>query len=124
MTSKASSGRFTSHISARHNRAGSDIAAPGLVELLTAREIQVPELMASGKSNREIADEFVLVLDTVQKPGGHILDKLGAAHRTQAVVRARVRALCGTPRSLPDRPKVPIGWRDSTANLHFRVTPP
>ena len=51
------------------------------VALLTAREIQVLELMPSGKSNREIADELV-VLDAVKKHVGHILDKSGAANRT------------------------------------------
>ena len=51
------------------------------VVLLTARDIQVLELMASGKSNREIADELV-VLDAVKKHVGHILDKSGAANRT------------------------------------------
>ena len=60
------------------------------VALLTAREIQVLELMASGKSNREIADELVVVLDTVKKHVGHILDKPGATNRTQAIARAHV----------------------------------
>ena len=50
-------------------------------------------LLAAGKSNRQIADELVVVLDTVKKHVGHILDKLGAANRTQAVARARALGL-------------------------------
>ena len=37
------------------------------------------------KSNQQIADELVVVVDTVKKHVGHILDKLGAANRAQAV---------------------------------------
>jgi ATP/maltotriose-dependent transcriptional regulator MalT len=62
---------------------------PGLVEPLSDRELQVLRLVAAGRSNREIADELVVVLDTVKKHVGHILGKLGAANRTQAVARAR-----------------------------------
>jgi DNA-binding NarL/FixJ family response regulator len=64
--------------------------AAGVVEPLTGREMQVLGLMAVGMSNQEIADELVVVLDTVKKHVGHIFDKLGAANRTQAVARARV----------------------------------
>jgi LuxR family transcriptional regulator, maltose regulon positive regulatory protein len=70
-----------------------DEAGHGVIEPLTDREMQVLGLMASGKSNQEIADELVVVLDTVKKHVGHILDKLGAANRTQAVARARVVGL-------------------------------
>lgn len=65
----------------------------GVIEPLTDREMQVLGLMAAGRSNQEIADELVVVLDTVKKHVGHILDKLGAANRTQAVARARVVGL-------------------------------
>jgi LuxR family maltose regulon positive regulatory protein len=65
----------------------------GLVEPLTRRELQVLELMAVGRSNQQIADELVIVLDTVKKHVGHILDKLAAANRTQAVARARALGL-------------------------------
>jgi LuxR family maltose regulon positive regulatory protein len=46
-------------------------------------------LLAAGKSNPEIAQELVITLDTVKRHVTHILDKLGAANRTQAVTRAR-----------------------------------
>jgi LuxR family maltose regulon positive regulatory protein len=65
----------------------------GSAEPLSDRELQVLTLLAAGKSNQEIADELVVVRDTVKKHVGHILDKLGAANRTQAVARARALRL-------------------------------
>jgi DNA-binding NarL/FixJ family response regulator len=64
-----------------------------LVEPLSGRELEVLGLLAAGKSNQQIADELFVVLDTVKKHVGRILDKLGAANRTQAVARARVLGL-------------------------------
>jgi LuxR family maltose regulon positive regulatory protein len=68
---------------------GAATAAQGLVEPLSARELQVLELLATGRANRQIADELVVALDTVKKHVSHILDKLGASNRTEAVTRAR-----------------------------------
>ena len=51
------------------------------------------ELLAAGRLQPQIADELVVALDTVKKHVGHILDKLGAANRTQAVARARAIGL-------------------------------
>jgi LuxR family maltose regulon positive regulatory protein len=56
---------------------------------LSGRELEVLQLVAAGRSNREIAEELVVTLETVKKHLSHILDKLGAANRTQAVARAR-----------------------------------
>jgi LuxR family maltose regulon positive regulatory protein len=64
-------------------------SAGGLVEPLTGREQEVLERLASGRSNREIAIELVVTLETVKKHVTHILEKLGAANRTQAVALAR-----------------------------------
>jgi LuxR family transcriptional regulator, maltose regulon positive regulatory protein len=65
-------------------------AAPGvLVEQLSARELEVLALLATGKANRAIADELVITLDTVKRHVTHILDKLGVPNRTAAVTRAR-----------------------------------
>ena len=69
-------------------RAGG-VAAVGLVAPLSARELEVLELLAAGRSNQAIAEELVITLDTVKRHVSHILDKLGAANRTQAVSRAR-----------------------------------
>ena len=71
--------------------AGRDAAAavPGLVEQLTARELEVLVLLAAGTPNPRIAAELVVTLDTVKKHVSHLLGKLGAANRTEAVTRAR-----------------------------------
>jgi DNA-binding NarL/FixJ family response regulator len=56
---------------------------------LTAREREVLDLLAEGASNRQIARSLGLSLKTVQNHVSRILDKLQAADRTQAVLRAR-----------------------------------
>jgi LuxR family maltose regulon positive regulatory protein len=70
-------------------------ALPGLVAALSGREVEVLGLLAAGKSNSAIAEELVITLDTVKRHVTHILDKLGAANRTQAVTRARELGLLG-----------------------------
>jgi LuxR family transcriptional regulator, maltose regulon positive regulatory protein len=64
-------------------------APPGLIEPLTDRELEVLRLIAAGKSNQRIAHDLVVALDTVKKHVTHLLGKLGAANRTEAVARAR-----------------------------------
>jgi LuxR family maltose regulon positive regulatory protein len=68
-------------------------AVPGLVEPLTAREMEVLRLLAAGTPNQAIAEELVVALDTVKKHVSHVLGKLGAANRTEAVARARQLSL-------------------------------
>ena len=64
-------------------------AVPGLVEQLTARELEILVLLAAGTPNPRIAGELVVTVDTVKKHVSHLLAKLGAANRTEAVTRAR-----------------------------------
>ncbi len=64
-------------------------AVPGIVEPLTSRELEVLGLLAAGRPNQAVAGELVVTLDTVKKHVSHIMDKLGAANRTEAVTRAR-----------------------------------
>ncbi len=64
-------------------------ALPGMAEPLTDREVEVLRLLAAGRSNQRIAYELVVALDTVKKHVTHVLGKLGAANRTEAVARAR-----------------------------------
>jgi len=68
---------------------GSRTTIPGLLDPLTARETQVLLLLAAGAPNQRIADDLVVTLHTVKKHITHLLDKLGAANRTEAVTRAR-----------------------------------
>ena len=72
-----------------HTGRGQPPALPGLTEPLTARELQVLHLLATGAPNQQIADDLVVTLDTVKKHITHVLGKLGAANRTEAVTRAR-----------------------------------
>ena len=69
-------------------RVGTPAGARGLIEPLTARELDVLRLLAVGKSNQRIAGELVVTLDTVKKHVSHVLAKLGAANRAEAVTRA------------------------------------
>jgi len=61
----------------------------GLPDPLTDRELTVLRLIAAGSSNQRIAHDLVVTLDTVKKHVSHILGKLGAVNRTEAVARAR-----------------------------------
>jgi LuxR family maltose regulon positive regulatory protein len=72
---------------------GTMTAAAGLVEPLTRRELEVLTMLASGRSNHAIASALVVTIDTVKKHVSHILDKLGATNRTEAVARARELSL-------------------------------
>ena len=64
-------------------------AVQGIVDPLTSRELEVLTMLAGGRSNQAIARELVVTLDTVKKHVSHVLGKLGAANRTEAVARAR-----------------------------------
>ena len=54
-------------------------------EALTEREIEVLQQIAGGNRNREIAENLSITEETVKVHIKHILDKLGASDRTQAV---------------------------------------
>lgn len=86
--------------SARHGLAVVDpeVAGPGTLgapvgadaapsESLTAREIEVLELVAKGKSNKQVAADLGISAHTVKFHVNAILGKLNAHTRTQAVVR-------------------------------------
>ena len=58
---------------------------PGEAAALLAQVAAAP----AGRPNHAIASQLVITLDTVKKHVSHILGKLGAANRTEAVTRAR-----------------------------------
>jgi pimeloyl-ACP methyl ester carboxylesterase/DNA-binding CsgD family transcriptional regulator len=60
---------------------------------LSGRELEVLRLVASGKSNQEIADELVISLHTVRRHLSNLFDKTGVHNRTQAAGLARDRGL-------------------------------
>jgi len=59
--------------------------------LLTEREMEVLKLAAMGKSNKEIAEELVLSVRTVEAHLGNIFNKLGVGSRTEAIIHALKR---------------------------------
>lgn len=59
------------------------------VELLSKRELEVLCLMADGRANKEIAAQLFISVGTVKRHIVHILQKLDATNRTQAVTIAR-----------------------------------
>ncbi len=56
---------------------------------LSGRELEVLHLMAEGVSNQEIAQKLFITVGTVKSHVNHILEKLNARNRTEAVARAR-----------------------------------
>jgi LuxR family maltose regulon positive regulatory protein len=68
-------------------------AAVEMVEPLTARELEVLQLVAEGLSNQEIAGRLFLSLTTVKWHTHNIYGKLAVKNRTQAVAKARALGL-------------------------------
>jgi LuxR family transcriptional regulator, maltose regulon positive regulatory protein len=58
-------------------------------DLLTDREIEVLSHIATGASNNDIAERLVLSVGTVKSHIHHIMGKLDAQNRTEAVSKAR-----------------------------------
>jgi LuxR family transcriptional regulator, maltose regulon positive regulatory protein len=68
--------------------AGSSHSRPGLVDDLSARELDVLRLLRSDLSGPDIARELVVSLNTVRTHTKNIYSKLGATNRREAVTRA------------------------------------
>jgi DNA-binding NarL/FixJ family response regulator len=62
-------------------------------EALTPREVDVLSRVAGGNRNRDIADQLSISEETVKVHMKHIMDKLGASDRTQAVAIAIRRGI-------------------------------
>jgi DNA-binding CsgD family transcriptional regulator/transposase len=67
----------------------SSLPSSVLLEALTAREREVLQLLMQGASNREIAEQLVLSVNTVKKHVLNICGKLGVQSRAQAIAHAR-----------------------------------
>ncbi len=59
------------------------------VEPLSPRELEVLQIMAVGKTNKQIAQQLVVAKGTVKAHTANIYRKLDVANRTEAVARAR-----------------------------------
>jgi DNA-binding NarL/FixJ family response regulator len=62
---------------------------------LSAREIEVVELLAEGHENTEIADLLTISVETVRAHSKHIYRKLAARSRAHAVHIAHQRGILG-----------------------------
>jgi ATP/maltotriose-dependent transcriptional regulator MalT len=94
--------RFETHVLAR-------LAAPHLrgreapaqaeqpLETLTAREREILELLATGLTNREIAQRLVLSARTVETHVARVTGKLGVNSRARAVARAVALGIVAVP---------------------------
>ncbi|HTM99471.1 MAG TPA: LuxR C-terminal-related transcriptional regulator [Pedobacter sp.] len=52
---------------------------------LSARELEVLQLMAVGKSNQEIADQLFVSLNTIKTHSSRLFEKMDVKRRTQAI---------------------------------------
>jgi len=64
-------------------------AGETMVEPLSPRELEVLQIMALGKTNKEIAQQLVIAPGTVKAHSASIYRKLDVVNRTEAVGRAR-----------------------------------
>jgi ATP/maltotriose-dependent transcriptional regulator MalT len=67
-------------------------ARPGAQQLddpLSERELEVLALLASGRTNAEIARDLFVAMGTVKSHAGNIYRKLDARNRAEALTRAR-----------------------------------
>jgi len=68
-----------------HAEVAAELASHATDDALSEREIEVLSLVAGGNSNKLIADQLKIALDTVKGHVKSILSKLGANDRTHAV---------------------------------------
>lgn len=66
-----------------------DIAVPTTGDVLSAREVEVLQLIAAGLSNEEIAARLQISSHTAKHHVSNVLAKLGVASRAAAATAAR-----------------------------------
>ena len=86
-------GRYLARVKARHQLSTPQPVAPALVEDLTDRELAVLRCLPSPMSQREIANELYVSLNTVKTHCKAIYRKLGTGDRKAAVQAARDNGL-------------------------------
>jgi DNA-binding CsgD family transcriptional regulator/tetratricopeptide (TPR) repeat protein len=75
-------------LATRHRLTGDGTRAPAFPDGLTAREAEVLQLIASGRTDREIAEQLVLSVRTVGRHVTNIYNKIGAHSRADATAYA------------------------------------
>ena len=83
-------------------------AGAGADAALTRRELDVLKLMSGGRTNGQIARQLVIAEGTVKSHVKHILRKLDAANRAEAVSRW-LRTDRSTPRARPEYARSRVG---------------
>jgi len=73
--------------------AGQTTARTAYPDGLTRREVEVIRLVASGKTDREIAEELIISINTVGNHVRSILNKTNSANRTEAATYANQHGL-------------------------------
>ncbi|MBK0379019.1 response regulator transcription factor [Mucilaginibacter segetis] len=56
---------------------------------LSTRELEVLQLMATGLSNRQIADKLFISVNTIKTHSAKLFEKMDVQRRTQAIEKAR-----------------------------------
>jgi two-component system, NarL family, nitrate/nitrite response regulator NarL len=84
-------------------RPGQPATPPAEASVLTRRETEILQLVASGMSNKEIAAELTITEGTVKNHVHNSLEKLHLTNRVQAAAYA-VRQGLGRPEPKDDRP--------------------
>ena len=72
-----------------HAQAGANGTTSRLEDPLSERELEVLNLLATGKTNSEVAGDLFVSVGTVKSHTGNIYRKLGARNRAEALARAR-----------------------------------
>jgi DNA-binding CsgD family transcriptional regulator len=110
-------------IVARTNPETTPLPPPPPMDLddLSPREIEVLRLMASGKSNREIAKVLFISRNTVSTHVRNILTKTGSANRTEAAAYAMRHGLSGGGDGIFGQRVVANRWK-TCARWHERHT--
>lgn len=80
--------RATRRLIEEFRRSTPVLAAPGDLDQLTERELEVLRLVAAGLSNAEISEQLVISYATTKTHVSRLLYKLGARDRAQLVVIA------------------------------------
>jgi len=78
---------------------------------LSDREVEILKLLGQGKSNKDIAQELFISINTVKVHVNNIFKKLGVSSRTEATLYAIEHELIQNPRqdSEPTQVSVPVG---------------
>lgn len=86
-----------SHPKAEQPQVPAPVVTHTTTDALSAREIEVLELIVNGKTNKEIADALLITSNTVKNHLSNILDKLHLQNRIQVAVYAVHQGLVKDP---------------------------